>query len=205
VLAACGQGFDVIDVDLASGTQLWSTHVSEPAPDYQFAILSAAPVVVSDVLPGTPSADHVRAFGAGGKLVSTIPAGDLDTSNYQGFGPEVVVSGGLLAGVTTQSGGHAGVVAYRLSDGRPQWRVPMPDDVLSVTQDGGQLLVIDQSAPVSSLDAIALPSGTLHAIGLVPRGAVGPSGAGVYPVGGRYLVVNLTGRAPVPPVAALSG
>jgi len=204
VLAACGHGFDVTDVDLTSGAQLWSTPVSEPAPDYQFAILSAAPVVVSDQLPGTPSADHIRAFGAGGKLVSTIPAGDLDTSTYQGFGPEVVVSGGLLAGVTTQSGGHPDVVAYRLSDGRLQWRVPMPDDVLSLSQDGAQLLVTGQSAPVPSLDAISLPGGTLHAIGLVPRDVIGASGAGVYPVGGRYLVVNLTGRAPVPPVSALS-
>lgn len=205
MLAACGQGFDVTDFDLASGRQLWSTPVAEPAPDYQFAILSAAPVVVSDVLPGTPATGHVLVFGAGGTVVSTIPANGLDTSSYQGFGPEVVVSGGLLVGVTPSSGGHPDVVAYRLSDGRRLWQVPLPDDVLGVRQDGGQLLVIDQSAPAPALDAVALATGTLHAIGLIPRGAVGTSGTGVYPAGGRYLVVNLTGRAPVPPVAALTG
>jgi len=204
MLAACGRGFDVIDFDLASGRQVWSTRVAEPAPDYQFAILSAAPVVVGDVLPGAPSADHVLVLGAGGTVVSTIPAGGLDTSSYRGFGPEVVVSGGLLAGVTSSSGGHADVVAYRLSDGRRLWQVPMPDDVLGVRQDAGQLLVIDQSAPAPTLDAIALPGGTRHVIGLIPRGVTGADGTGVYPVGGRYLVVNLTGRAPVPPVAALS-
>ena len=207
MLAACGQGFDVIDFDLASGRQLWSTRVAEPASDYQFAILSAAPVVVSDVLPGTPADDHVRVFGAGGAVASTIPAGGaggLDTSSYQGFGPEVVVSGGLLAGVTPASGGHPDVVAYRLSDGRRRWQVRLPGDVLGVRPDGGQLLVIDESAPAPTLDAITLASGTLHAIGLIPRGVTGASGTGVYPAGGRYLMVNLTGRAPVPPVAALS-
>jgi outer membrane protein assembly factor BamB len=205
VLAACGRGFDVIDLDPASGSQRWSTPVSPPAPDYQFAILSAAPVVVSDVVPGTPSADHVLAFGADGTVVSTIPADGLDTSDYQGFGPEAVVSGGLLVGVTRPSGGHSDIVAYRLSDGSRLWQLPMPDHVLSLRQDGGQLLVIDQSAPVPTLDAIALPGGTPHAIGLIPRGVTGASGTGVYPAGGRYLMVNLTGRAPVPPVAALSG
>jgi outer membrane protein assembly factor BamB len=207
MLAACGQDFDVIDFDLASGGQLWSSRVAEPGPDYQFAILSAAPVVVSDAVGGTPSADHVLVFGAGGTVVSTIPAGGaggLDTSSYQGFGPDVVVSGGLLAGVTPASGGHSDVVAYRLSDGHRLWQVAMPDDVLSVRQDGGRLLVIDQSAPAPTLDEIALPGGTPHAIGLIPRGVTGASGAGVYPVGGRYLMVNRTGRTPVPPVAGLS-
>jgi outer membrane protein assembly factor BamB len=207
VLAACGHGFDVIDLDPASGSQLWSTPVSQPASDYQFAILSAAPVVVSDVVPGTPSADHVLAFGAGGTVVSTIPADGLDTGYYEGFGPEAVVSGGLLVGVsvTPPSGGHSDVVAYRLSDGSRLWRVPVPGHVLSLRQDGGQLLVIGQSAPVPTLDAIALPGGALHAIGLIPRGVTAASGTGVYPAGGRYLMVNLAGRAPVPPVAALSG
>jgi outer membrane protein assembly factor BamB len=202
-LAACGPGFDVTDLDLASGGQLWSTRVPEPAPGYRFAILSADPVVVDDA-PAGKSAKALT-FGATGKPAATIPAGDLDTSDYQGSGPEVVVSAGLLVGVTQPGGGHSDVVAFRLSDGRRQWQVPMPGDVLSVRQDGGQLLVIDQSAPLPALDAIALPAGAPRAIGLIPRGVADAGGAGVYPAAGRYLVVNLTGRAPVPPVAALTG
>ena len=98
VLAACGRTFDVIDLDPASGKQLWRTPVPGQAPGYHFAILSADPAVVADVSPGQP--EQVLAFGATGHLTSTIPVGDLDTNYYQGFGPQVAVSGGLLIGVT---------------------------------------------------------------------------------------------------------
>jgi outer membrane protein assembly factor BamB len=205
VLAACGQDFDVIGLDPASGSQLWITPVPEPAAGYQFAILSADPVVVDDLLPGTRPVDHVLTFGADGRLQSTIPAGDLDTSYYQGSGPEVVVSDGLLAGVTRPSGGYSDVVAFRLSDGRRQWLVPVPGNVVSLRQDGGQLLAVDQSQPAPALDAISLPGGSLRTIGFIPRGVVDLSGASAQVAGGRYVVVNLTGRSPVPPVAALSG
>ena len=68
------------------------------------------------------------------------------------------MSGGLLVGVTRYLfSGHCDVVAYRLSDGGRQWLVSMPDDVLSLRRDGGQLLVIDQSRPSLALDAISLP------------------------------------------------
>jgi outer membrane protein assembly factor BamB len=207
VLAACGGNFDVIDLDPASGSQLWHTPVPEPAPDYQFMILSADPVVVDNSLPGTQPANQVLAFGADGRLEATIPVGSvkLDTSYYQGSGPEIVVSGGLLAGVTKPGGGHSDVVAFRLSDGRQQWLARMPDDAVSLRQDGGRLLVLDQSEPAPTLDAITLATGSLSAVGIVPRNVAGPGDASVYPVGGRYLLVNLTGAAPVPPVAALSG
>ena len=213
-LAACDRGFDVIVLDPASGGQLWRTAVPERVSDYQFAILSADPVVVDDLIPGTRQADHVLAFGPDGHLDSSILVSDiatpggpaaLDTSYYQGFGPEVVVSGGLLVGVTRSSGGHSDVVAFRLSDGRRQWLVPMPDDVVTIRQDGGQLLVIDQSGPVPALDAISIRTGSLHAVGFVPRRVFDFADASVYPVGGRYLVVNLNGRNPVPPIAAVSG
>jgi outer membrane protein assembly factor BamB len=200
VLAACGKSFDVIDLDPASGKQLWRTPVPGQSPGYHFAILSADPAVVTDVAPGQP--EQVLAFGATGHLTSTIPVGGLDTSYYQGFGPQVAVSGGLLVGVT-RSGGHADVVAYRLSDGGRQWLVSMPDGVLSLRQDGGQLLVIDQSRPSLALDAISLPNGSLHTIGYIPASIVDPSGVNVYSAGGRYVVVNLSGRAPVPPAAAV--
>ena len=207
VLAACGGNFDVIDLDPASGSELWRTPVSEPAPGYQFAILSADPVVVDDVTPGTPSADHVLAFGPDGHIESTIPVGsvNLDMSYYQGSGPEIVVSGGLLVGVTRPSGGHSDIVAFRLSDGRQQWLARMPDDAVSLRQDGGRLLVLDQSEPAAALDAIMLSTGSLSAVGIVPRNVAGLGDASVYPVGGRYLMVSLTGSTRVPPVAAVGG
>lgn len=213
-LAACDRGFDVIALDPASGRQLWSTPVPEPVPDYQFAILSADPVVVDDLIPGTRQVEHVLAFGPGGHLDSSILVSDiaapggpaaLDTSYYQGFGPEVVVSGGLLVGVTQPSGGHSDIVAFRLSDGRRQWLVQMPGDVVTIRGDAGQLLVVDRSVPVPALDAISIPGGSLHAIGFIPRRVFGFADAAVYPVGGRYIVVNLDGLNPVPPVASVSG
>ena len=203
VLAACGQSFDVIALDPATGKQLWSTPVPGQAPGYHFAILSAHPVVVADTSPGQP--EQVLAFDPTGHLTSTIPVGDLDTSYYQGSGPQIAVSGGLLIGVTHPSAGHADVVAYRLSDGDRQWLAPMPDNVLSLRQDGAQVLIIDQSRPSLALDAISLTNGAQHTIGFIPANIVNPSGASVYPVGDRYVVVNLTGRAPVPPAAAVGG
>jgi len=201
VLAACGKSFDVIALAPATGKQLWRTPVPGQAPGYHFAILSADPAVVTDVAPGQP--EQVLAFGATGHLTAMIPVGGLDTSYYQGFGPPIAVSGGLLVGLTRSSGGHSDVVAYRLSDGGRQWLVPMPDNVLSLRQDGGQLLVIDQSRPSLALDAISLPKGSLHVVGYIPASIVDPGGTNVYSAGDRYVVVNLSGRAPVPPAAAV--
>jgi hypothetical protein len=81
----------------------------------------------------------------------------------------------------------------------------MPDDVVAIGQDGGRLLVLDRSAPDLTLDAITIATGSLHVIGHVPASAVDPGGASVYPAGGRYLVVSLTGRGSVPEVASLGG
>lgn len=203
VLAACGRSFDVIDLDPASGRPLWRTPVPGQAPGYQFAILSADPVVVADVSPGQP--EQALAFGPTGQLTSSIPVGGLDMSYYQGLGPQVAVSGGLLVGVTRPGGGHASVVAYRLSDGGRQWLAPMPDDVLSLRQDGDQLLVIDQSRPSLTLDAISVADGSPRVIGFIPASVVSPAGASVRAAGDRYVVVNLAGRAPVPPVFAVGG
>ncbi len=203
VLAACGRSFDVINLNPESGKELWHTPVPGQAPGYQFAILSADPVVVTDVSPGQP--EQVLAFGATGHLASTIPAGGLDTSTYQGFGPQVAVSGGLLIGVTRPSVGHADVVAYRLSDGGRQWLRPMPDNVLTLHQDDNELLAIDQSRPSLTLDAISLSTGSPRTIGYLPANIVDPAGASVYVSGSQYVVVNLTGRSPIPPLAAVSG
>ena len=97
------------------------------------------------------------------------------------------------------------MVAYRLSDGGRQWLVPMPDDVLSLREDDGRLLVIDQSRPSLALDAISLPNGSLRTIGYIPASIVGPGGASVYSAGDSFVVVNLTGRAPIPPAAGVGG
>lgn len=202
-LAACDRSFDVIDLDPASGRELWRAPVPAQAPGYQFAILSADPVVVADASPGQPG--QALAFGATGHLTSSIPVGDLNTSSYRGFGPQVAVSGSLLVGMTRPSGGHAAVVAYRLSDGGRQWLVPLPDDVLSLHQDGARLLAVDQSRPSLALDAISLANGALHTVGFIPANLVDPGGTSVYPVGGHYAVVNLAGRAPTPPAAAIGG
>jgi hypothetical protein len=203
VLAACGRSFDVIVLDLATGKQLWRTPVPGQAPGYQFAILSADPVVIADVPPGHP--EQLLAFGATGHLDSTIPVGGLDTSGYQGFGAQIAVSDGLLIGLTHPSAGHADVVAYRLSDSSRQWLRPMPDNVMVLRQDGNQLLAIAQSRPSLTLDAISPTNGSLHTIGFIPANIVNPGGASVYASANRYMVVNLTGRAPVPPVAAVGG
>jgi outer membrane protein assembly factor BamB len=204
VLASCNRSFAVISLDLASGRQLWRTTVPEPALGYQFAVLSADPLVVDSRLPGGQG-DHLLVFTPGGRVATTIPVTGLDMSDYQGSGPEIAISGGLLAGLTKPSGGHADVVAYRLADGRRLWQVPMPDDVAAICQDGGQLLVLDRSAPRLTLDAITIASGSLRVIGHVPPGVVDPGGASVYPAGGRYLVVNLSGLGSVRPAAALGG
>jgi hypothetical protein len=115
------------------------------------------------------------------------------------------VSGGLVAGLTRPSGGHSDAVAFRLSDGRQQWLVRMPDVAVSLRQDGNRQLVLDRSEPAPTLDAITLSTGSLSTVGIVPRNVAGLGDATVYPVAGRYLLVNLTGSIPVPLVAALSG
>jgi len=204
VLASCSRSFAVIGLDLASGRQLWRASVPEPAPGYQFTVLSADPLVVDNRLPGGQG-DHLLVFTPGGRVAATFPVTGLDTSDYQGSGPEIAISGGLLAGVTKPSGGHADVVAYRLADGHRLWRVPMPDDVVAIRLDGGQLLVLDRSAPDLTLDAITIATGSLREIGHVPASAVDPGGTSVQVAGGRYLMVSLSGRGSVPAVASVGG
>jgi hypothetical protein len=160
--------------------------------------------VVVNRLPGGQG-NHLLTFTPNGRVAANVPVTGLDTSYYQGSGPEIAISGGLIAGLTRPGGGHADVVAYRLADGRRLWRVPMPDDVVAIRQDGGQLLVLDRSAPDLTLDAITIASGSLRVIGHVPPGVADPGGVSVYPAGGRYLVVNLSGHGSVPPAAAVGG
>jgi outer membrane protein assembly factor BamB len=213
VLAACQQAsFDVIDFDAATGGPLWQAHVAQPTQSYDFALLSADPVVVDDQIPGVRKVEHVITFGVGGRQESSIlvsgislPGGSaaLDTDYYSGFGTETAVADGLLVGVTQPVNGESDIIAFRLSDGRRQWLVPMPDQVVSLEPDGGRLLFVDWSQPVASLETVAIPTGAVHPVGFIPQGVSGFTDASVYPAGGHYIVVNGSGVDPTSPIAAV--
>ena len=85
----------MLSIDPASGKPAWTAHVAEPTSAYQFQVLSADPVVISDVLPGAREVSRVQVFGAGGQVtssmqVSGIPGVNgpvvLDTGTHEGFG-----------------------------------------------------------------------------------------------------------------------
>jgi hypothetical protein len=152
-------------------------------------------------------------FGAAGRVtssmqVSGIPGVNgpvvLDTMSHDVFGLRAVVAAGLLVGVAQENGPGADIVAFRLTDGRRQWLVHLPDEVTAVRLSGSRLLLVDQSDPWPSLEAISLPDGHLRAIGLFPQDVFYSSDASVYVAGGRDIIVNLHGKKPTPPVAAIT-
>jgi hypothetical protein len=115
-----------------------------------------------------------------------------------------VVSDGLLIGVTTQvSDGRCAIVAYQLATGKRQWLVDTPDPVYDVALDGSELSLIDESQPALSLEEVSVTTGALRSLGYFPAGDIESSDSGLYLVGGDYLVVNLSGISPIPPVAAI--
>ena len=65
-------------------------------------------------------------------------------------------------------------------------------------------MVVDESDPAPSLEAISLPAGQKRAIGFIPRGVYDSGDAGLYMAGGRDIIVNLNGEKPTPPVAAIA-
>jgi outer membrane protein assembly factor BamB len=214
VLVGCDSGLYVADIDEATGKLRWRTLVPEQQSDYTAALLSAEPAVVDLTLPGARGSDDLLVFGSRGGLTRSIsvssistPSGpaSLDTGSYQGFGPEVIVDGGTLVGVTQPSDGHSDIVAFRLSDGAQQWLTQMPDDVVTARGDGNKFLVIDDSQPTPELEAFSISNGSMSPIGFIPQGLFDFSDSTVYPVGGRFLVVNLSGTNPVPPLAAVGG
>jgi len=212
-LAACDSSYYVVRIDPATGKQAWQAQVSEPSASYQFQILSADPVVVSDDIPGPRGTSVARVFSADGRLTSqfsvagSIVAGTpsaLDTASNQGFGVPVVVTAGLLIGVTSEtSSGRCAIVAYQLASGQRRWLVDTPDPVHDVALDGSELSLIDESDPALSLEEISVATGTLHSLGYFPEGNIEPADSALYVVGGDYLVVNLNGVSPMPPVAAI--
>jgi outer membrane protein assembly factor BamB len=211
-LAHCESGFNVLSIDPATGKLAWSAHVTEPSSSYSYRVLSAAPVVVSDSLPGPRGVSRVQVFGDGGQVtssmqVSGIPGGNgpatLDTAYHDGFGLSAVVAGGLLVGVTQGSGPGTDIVAFRLADGQRQWLVHLPDEVSALRRSGNELMLVDESDPSPSLEAITLATGQKRAIGFFSGDVYDSGDAGLYLVGTRDIIVNLRGEKPTPPVAAI--
>jgi outer membrane protein assembly factor BamB len=212
-LAACDSSYYVTDIDPATGKQAWRAHVSEPSASYQFQVLSVDPVVVSDDIPGPRGTSVARVFSAGGRPAATfsvagiIVAGAptaLNTASNHGFGVPAMVTDGLLIGVTTEtSAGRSAIVAYRLASGQRQWLVDTPDAVYDVALHGSEVSLVDASDPALSLEEVSVATGTLRSLGYFSDKDVESSDSGLYVVDGDYLVVNLSGVTPTPPVAAV--
>jgi len=212
-LAACDSGYYVASISPATGKQSWQARVSEPSASYQFQVLAVDPVVVSDDIPGPRGTSVARVFSTDGRQAVTfstagiLVAGGstaLSTASNQGFGVPVVVTGGLLIGVTSQtSSGRCAIVAYDLASGQRRWLVDTPDPVHDLALDGNQVSLIDESDPALSLEEVSLASGTLRSLGYFPAANLESGDSGLYAVGGDYLVVNLNGVNPTPPVAAI--
>jgi outer membrane protein assembly factor BamB len=213
-LAACDSSYYVTDIDPATGKQAWQARVGEPSASYQFQVLSVDPVVVSDDIPGPRGTSVARVFSADGRPAATFSVAGisvagaptaLDTASNHGFGVPAVVTNGLLIGVTTEtSAGRSAVVAYQLATGRRQWLVDTPDAVYDVAPHGSQVSLVDASDPALSLEEVSVATGTLRSLGYFSEGDIESSDSGLYVVGGDYLVVNLNGVSPVPPVAAIT-
>jgi hypothetical protein len=135
--------------------------------------------------------------------VGGLPAA-LNTASHQGFSAPVVVTGGLLIGVTSPTtAGRCAIVAYQLATGRQRWLVEPPDSVEDIALDGSQLSLIDDSDPALSLEEVSVAAGTLHSLGYFSAADLESTDSGLYVVGRDYLVVNETGVSPIPPVAAI--
>jgi hypothetical protein len=219
-LAACqGASYDVVSIDPATGKAAWQDNVTEPSDDYQFQILSASPVVVSDLLPGPRSTTEVRVFGPGGAATATFPVSGipdpgvsgpltLDIAPTGGFGVPAVIADGALVGIARDDNGDSAVVSFALSSGERQWLVPLPDKVHDITAGGsaqrGQVMLVDESNPAYSLEEVGLATGKLRSLGYFRQAALESGGSALYAVGNDYLFVNLHGSSDNPPVAAIT-
>lgn len=212
-LANCQSSFNVVSLDPETGKPAWTAHVTEPSDSYSIQVLSADPVVISDTLPGPREVSRVQAFGGGGQVttsmqVSGIPGTNgpavLDTGSPDEFGLRTVVSGGLLIGVTRGAGPGSDIVAFRLADGQRQWLVHLPDEVSAPRLSGNEVVLVDESDPSPSLEAISVAAGQARAIGFFPAGVYETGDAGLYLAGGRDFIVNVRGAKPTPPVAAIT-
>jgi outer membrane protein assembly factor BamB len=219
-LSDCGGTSNyVVSIDPATGKVAWRHKIAEPSDSYEFRILSASPVVISDNQIG-PRATiaEVRVFGPGGAVTATFsvagihdPAAGgpltLDTEPTDGFGFPEVIAGGALVGVAQDNSGHSALVAFGLSSGKRQWVVPLPDAVNDITAGGraqhGEVVLVDESDPAYSLEEVDIATGKLRSLGSFGQQALDSGDSGLYAVGSDYLVVNLNGAFNNPPIAAI--
>lgn len=218
-IAACQNGYLVSDLDPATGTPKWETPVVEPS--YQLALLSVAPVVVSDLVPGARSVDNVRVFTAQGKQDVTIPVSSVSSPDGpvglaiaprsgKGFGPQplwwAVVADGMLVGVTPEVNGHDDAIAFSLATGRQQWLTALSTNVDAVARNGNGLMVLDDTQPAMVMQSISLANGSVSQLGVInSRDFDLNDDVALYPVAGRYVAVNQVGVNPDPPVFAFGG
>ena len=71
-LAACNASFVIVSIDPSTGKAAWQHHVTEPSSSYQFQILAASPVVISDDL---GAAQQVAGVPVGARAVDFVAAG----------------------------------------------------------------------------------------------------------------------------------
>jgi hypothetical protein len=136
----------------------------------------------------------VRVLGPGGVVTATFSA-DLF---------KVTVSGGLLVGLTGQAGqlpdvtpDYSAVAAYRLSDGRLEWRHAVPAKVADIAFAGGEAVIIDQSGPDYLMRGINLATGHMRSLGHIPPEDLNVSHSGLCTVAGRYVIMNQEDAASV--------
>lgn len=219
-LAACqGASYDVVSIDPATGKAAWQSHVTEPSADYQFQILSASPVVVSDDLTGPRGRTEVRVFGPGGAATATFPVSGipdpraggplaLNIAPTGGFGVPAVITDGALVGIAEDDAGNSALVSFALSSGTRQWLVTLPNEVHDITvgtgAQHGQVMLVDESNPAYSLEEVGLATGKLRSLGYFRKTALESGSSALYTVGNDYLVVNVDGSSTNPPVAAIA-
>lgn len=212
-LALCETGYQLTGIDAAVGTVTWCYQQSELSTSYRVQILSADPVVVSDVVGGPEPTATARVFGPDGAQTSHfsiagIPLNGgtvaLDTTPNGGFTAPVVVTDGLLVGATSPNSGTDAIVCYRLADGARQWLTDTPDEVSEVALSGGELDLVDESQPAYSLERIDVATGALRSLGFLSHDIVQPGRSGLYAFAAYDVVVNTTGDSgDQPPVAAI--
>jgi hypothetical protein len=212
-LANCSSGTSVTAIDPATGRQAWQAFLPGGPDPGSVTILSASPVVL-----GSQRADGsllVRVLGPGGVVAATFPADLRSRQVYgnDGFPSPVTVAGGLLVGmvdpvgnsthdnVLREDGTGVAVAAYRLSDGRPQWRDAVPAGVADIAFAGGEAVIIDESGPDYLLRGVNLGTGQMRPLGHIPPDDLEVGGSGLYAVAGRYVIVNRDGD---PSVAAFA-
>jgi hypothetical protein len=196
-LANCTSGASVTVLDPATGRQAWHALLPGGSGPVPVTMLSASPVVIANPGQGPDGSLRVRVVGPGGTVSASFLA-DLRSPRFFGnasFPSTVTVAGGLLVGTAGSPVGDmepvgSAVAAYRLSDGRQQWRAAVPTGVADIGFTGGEAVIVDESGPAYALRGINLGTGDMRLLGRIPPGDVAVGASGLYSVAGRYLIVN---------------